>query len=39
VDVKIPLVGGKLEKMIGASLAKSIPATLHYTTIWIAEHA
>jgi Protein of unknown function (DUF2505) len=39
VDVKIPLVGGKLEKSIGASLTKSIPATLRYTTTWIAEHA
>ncbi len=38
VDVKIPLVGGKLEKTIGASLTKSIPATLHYTTTWIADH-
>ncbi|WP_099246603.1 DUF2505 domain-containing protein, partial [Mycobacterium sp. shizuoka-1] len=38
VDVKIPLVGGKLEKSIGASLAQSIPATLRYTTTWIAEH-
>lgn len=39
VDVKIPLVGGKLEKAIGASLANSIPATLRYTTTWIAEHS
>jgi hypothetical protein len=39
VDVKIPLVGGKLEKSIGESLAKSIPATLRYTTTWITEHA
>jgi hypothetical protein len=39
VDVKIPLVGGKIAKMIGASLADGIPATLHYTTTWIAEHA
>jgi hypothetical protein len=39
VHVKIPLVGGKLEKMIGASLVNSIPATLHFTTTWIAEHA
>jgi hypothetical protein len=38
VHVKIPLVGGKLEKSIGASLAASIPSTLHYTTTWIAEH-
>jgi hypothetical protein len=39
VVVKIPLVGGKLEKSIGESLAKSIPATLRYTTSWVAEHA
>lgn len=39
VDVKIPLVGGKFEKSIGASLAKSIPATLRYTTSWIAKRA
>ncbi|KAA0103217.1 DUF2505 domain-containing protein [Mycolicibacterium sp. P1-5] len=38
VDVRIPLVGGKLEKSIGASLAASIPSTLRYTTTWIAEH-
>jgi hypothetical protein len=38
VEVKIPLVGGKLEKSIGASLEASIPATLRYTTTWIAEH-
>ncbi|MBB3606947.1 hypothetical protein FHT40_006643 [Mycolicibacterium sp. BK556] len=39
VIVKIPLVGGKLEKSIGESLTKSIPATLRYTTTWIAEHS
>ena len=39
VDVKIPLAGGKIEKIIGARLADSIPATLRYTTTWIAEHA
>ena len=39
VDVKIPLVGGKLEKSIGESLAQSIPATLRYTTTWITEHS
>jgi len=38
VTVKIPLVGGRLEKSIGESLAKSIPATLRYTTTWISEH-
>ena len=39
VVVKIPLVGGKLEKSISESLTKSIPATLRYTTMWIAEHS
>ena len=38
MEVKIPLVGRKLEKSIGASLAKSLPAGLHFTTEWIAEH-
>jgi|SRR5271157_1366991 len=39
VEVKIPLVGGKLEKSIGANLAENIPAVLRFTTTWIAEHA
>ena len=39
VEVKIPLVGGKLEKSIGAGLAESIPAVLRFTTTWITEHA
>jgi Protein of unknown function (DUF2505) len=39
VDVKIPLVGGKFEKSIGADLAKSIPEMQRFTTNWIAEHA
>jgi Protein of unknown function (DUF2505) len=39
VQVKIPLVGGKLEKSIGAGLAESLAALLHFTTEWIAEHA
>ncbi len=39
VEVKIPLVGGKLEKSLGAGLAESIPATQRFTTTWIAEHA
>jgi hypothetical protein len=38
VEVKIPLVGGKLEKSLGASLAESIPAVQRFTTTWIAEH-
>ncbi len=39
VQVKIPLVGGTLEKSIGANLAENIPGVLHFTTTWIAEHA
>jgi hypothetical protein len=39
VEVKIPLVGGQAEKTIAAGLANSIPATLRYTTTWIAEHS
>jgi hypothetical protein len=39
VQVKIPLVGGNLEKAIGADLAANIPSVLSFTTTWIAEHA
>ena len=39
VEVKIPLVGGNLEKSIGANLAENIPAVLRFTTTWLAEHA
>ena len=39
VEVKIPLVGGKLEKSIGAGLAENIPAMHRFTTTWITEHA
>lgn len=39
VEVKIPLMGGKFEKAIGAGLVKSIPAGLQFTEAWIAEHA
>ena len=39
VEVKIPLVGGTLEKSIGANLAENIPAVQRFTTTWIAEHA
>lgn len=39
VEVKIPLVGGRLEKSIGAGLAESIPALERFTTTWIEEHA
>lgn len=39
VEVKIPLVGGRLEKSMGAGLAESLPAVQRFTTAWIAEHA
>jgi hypothetical protein len=39
VEVKIPLLGGKLEKSMGAGLAENIPALQRFTTTWIAEHA
>jgi hypothetical protein len=39
VEVKIPLLGAKLEKSIGAGLAENIAALQRFTTTWIAEHA
>jgi Protein of unknown function (DUF2505) len=40
VQVKIPLLGAKLEKSIGDSLAaEGIPEMQRFTAKWIAEHA
>lgn len=39
VEVKIPVVGGKLERAIGGELAQNVPAFQRFTTTWIAEHA
>lgn len=39
VEVKIPLVGRKLEKSIGAGLAQGIPEMLRFTTTWITDNA
>ena len=39
VEVKIPLLGRKLEKAMGADLAQGIPELQRFTTTWIAEHA
>lgn len=39
VEVKVPLLGGKLEKSIGAGLTQNIPELQRFTTNWIAEHA
>ncbi|OBB98529.1 DUF2505 domain-containing protein [Mycobacterium sp. 852002-40037_SCH5390672] len=38
VEVKIPLVGRKLEKSIGAGLAEGIPEMLRFTTTWITDN-
>jgi hypothetical protein len=38
VEVKLPLVGGKVENSIGAELAENIRAIQRFTTAWIAEH-
>jgi len=38
VEVKVPLVGSTVEKAIGASLVESIPAVMHFATVWICEH-
>ena len=38
VEVKIPFVGGRLEKSIAAGLAENIPDLQRFTTMWIAEH-
>lgn len=38
VTVKIPLVGGNLEKAIGADLAANIPSVMDFTTTWISTH-
>ncbi|MBO0675923.1 DUF2505 domain-containing protein [Mycolicibacterium sp. S2-37] len=37
VEVRIPLVGARLEKAIGADLATNIPSVLEFTTTWIAD--
>ena len=39
VQVDIPLVGGKLEDLIGSQLAALISAEQRFTTLWIAQHA
>lgn len=39
VHVKIPLVGGKLEKFIGAQLANLVLAECQFTATWITQHA
>jgi hypothetical protein len=39
VEVKIPLVGGRFERSIGAELAENIRAFHRFTTAWITKHS
>lgn len=38
VEVRIPLVGGKLEKFIGKQLVQLLTEEQRFTTIWIADN-
>jgi Protein of unknown function (DUF2505) len=38
VEVKVPLVGGKIESYIGGQLAGQLTAIQRFTTEWIAEN-
>jgi Protein of unknown function (DUF2505) len=39
VHVRIPLIGGKIEKFIGAQLVEVVKAEHRFTASWIAGHA
>jgi Protein of unknown function (DUF2505) len=39
IEVRIPLVGGKLENFIGSQLVDLLIAEQRFTTLWIAESA
>lgn len=39
VEVRIPLVGGKVENFIGAQLVNLLIAEQRFTTVWITENA
>jgi hypothetical protein len=39
VEVRIPLVGGKVESLIGGQLAQLVIAEQQFTTSWIAENS
>ena len=38
VEVKIPLVGGKIESFIGSQLVDLLIAEQRFTTVWITEN-
>lgn len=37
VEVKLPIIGGKIENYIASQLAENIPAIQRFTAAWIAE--
>jgi Protein of unknown function (DUF2505) len=38
LEVRIPLVGGQIERYIGGQIADEIPDVQRFTTKWISEH-
>jgi hypothetical protein len=39
VEFNVPLIGGKIESMIGRQLVEQISALHRFTAEWITEHA
>jgi hypothetical protein len=39
VEVRVPLVGGKIENFIGSQLVELLIAEQRFTTVWITENA
>ncbi len=39
VEVRVPLVGGKIEEFIGSRLVDLLIAEQRFTTVWITENA
>ena len=39
VQVKVPLIGGQIEKYISSQIVEEIPGVQRFTTRWIAENA
>ena len=39
VQVRIPIVGGKVEKLLGGVLSALVTGEQRFTTTWIANHA
>jgi hypothetical protein len=39
VEVRVPLVGGKIENFIGRALVDLLIAEQRFTTVWITENA